>query len=151
MTVPLASYRIGYQVVTNRIGGADEFSRAANEAWLHSLQQAMSPAEFAFRVLWLEILNPGHVWNAIYLAEMERRIFVTFCPGGYDGAPVCAVVTIEGSPPAGVFVVNLHGDRRVFVTMPGPRTIRHVSRSLQKALQDLVIERQLLGAWTPPA
>jgi hypothetical protein len=154
MPVPMTRYRIGHKEVVSRIGGLDPFTRAANEAWLKSIEQSMTKGEFEFKVLWLETEYPGHVWSKAYLEEMECPLFVTFVPGCYDEW-ACGVITIEGTPPACVILVNLYGDHRIYITMPGrgrTRCIRAGSgqsgQSLQLAAYALVQERLLWNIWT---
>ncbi len=135
-------YAFGYTSPGNELS-----VQAANKARLEALRRSMPKSEFDVKEAWLEYLYPGHHWLTCYVAEMERQVFVTFRSDG-RGEWDCAVVTIEGTPPAGEFRVDLHTDKQlVHLAMPYyGRTgrIREGSRvrgqRLRRALYALVHE-----------
>jgi len=124
--------------------------KAADDAWMESVKAGMSPAEYAFRRAWYDYRYPVHAWSRSDTDELERPLFITPCPGAYD-SPACAVVTIEGSPPVGIFLVTTDlglSESRVYILggySSKPTMINSYrpvkGQKLRKAIIALLIER----------
>jgi len=99
---------------------------AAREAKREKYEAHLDPAERTFRLAWYDYLYEGdHHKDAVYVQDLDRKLFVTVVPGAY-GEPACAMVTIEGTPPHCMILVRTDdGDTRYWVIHDLPRGLSY--------------------------